>query len=165
MTTTTTHRDDVRHMIGFQSDKATAANAALWSGQEALQEARESWAMVKEEYGDTNVCGPGEQIARRLAVRLEQRAGKTLGLVSSSACGLWGLADNERIFEVDSTDGGSDYLRGVRFVQVATLQGMRGYTPTMERYSDEFPVQNVVAFFDSYAEAHNFRISSRRASS
>lgn len=159
-----------RYLVGFQSDRATAANAALWAGQEIFEEARKAWARVREALGTTfpmkaiDDAEPVEVALRRNAVALEKAAGTTLGVASSSACGLWGLTDEGRIFEVDATDSGSEYLRGVVFVAVATqAPGFSGeFVPTMERTGDEFPVRNVVAFVDSYADAHNLRISLRR---
>lgn len=148
-----------RYSVGFQGDRATAANAALWAGQEALQEARVAWALVKEAYGTERGLRPyaeaslGESLARRLAVRLEQRAGKTLGLVSSSACGLWGLTSDGRVFQVDSTNGGSEYLTLVRFVKVVNrVSGAIGWGG-----ADEWPISDVVAFFDSFRDLDEWR--------
>jgi hypothetical protein len=156
---TTIQQMHPRYSIGFQDDKATAANAALWAGQEIFEDSRKVWDSVRE----VAAMGPIEEVAeqsallRRHANVLAAAAGKTLGLVSSSACGLWGIeADSNRIFEVESTDGGSEYLTQVRFVRVTDLTSGVA-TPTMERYADEFPIRQVLAFFDSYEAAHAFR--------
>lgn len=150
-----------RYSVGFQDDKATAANAALWMGQEIFEDSRKVWESVKEIANMGPIGGEGmdgkSAALRRHANVLAAAAGKTLGLVSSSACGLWGIeADTNRIFQVESTDGGSEYLTMVRFVRFTDLTSGVA-TPTMERYGDEFPIRQVLAFFDSYEAAHEFR--------
>lgn len=143
-----------------QSDKAKAANAALRAGLVALAEARESWTEVREA-GVT--MGPDtsltESLLRRLAVKATQRAGKTLGLVSASACGLWAVTMAGRIVEVEATSDGGDYLDGVRFVQSAMrVAGSDApFVPQMDPKVEEYPIRDLVAFADSYEGAHLLR--------
>lgn len=149
---------DVRYSLGFQGDAATAANGALLAGKETFQESREVWATVREvaAMGPVSEVPEKDLLLRRHANVLAKTADRFFGLVSFSAGGLWGITATGRIFQVESTDYGSPYLTQVRFVQVAILQG-ETYVPTMERYGDEFAVSDVVAFFDSYEAAHEFR--------
>lgn len=158
--TTRTLADTDQHDLPLdQGDATHAANAALFEGKRALEEAREAWAEVKEAFDDgtgaplrsIEQASRAEALARRLAVRLEQAAGKTLGLVSSSACGLWGVDDQGRIFQVDATNGGSDYLNGVRFVRWHEASGAISL-----RDAEEFPVRAVAAFFDTFEDAREW---------
>lgn len=138
-----------------ESDAATAANRALFAGKESARSAREAWALVKETFGEARgplTDGTPEACARRIAVRLEQEVRRTFGLVSCSAAGLWGITTTGRIFQVDATTYGDDYLDGVRFVKtVDRLSGAIGWAEY-----EEIPVSHVAAFFDSYRTADEF---------
>lgn len=147
MTTTRNLADTDLHDLPLDmSEQAHAANAALFAGRTQIEVARQAWALVKETYPtaygrDLDDAPKGEQIARRLAVRLEQAARSVLGLVSSSAAGLWGVDAHGRIARIEDTSGGSDYFDGVR------------YRAQDGGYESDVPVKDFVAFFDTAEDA------------
>lgn len=146
---TTIEQMHPRFSVGFQSDAATAANAALWAAQDATRDAQAGWRAAED--AGVNMAPLDEADALSVALRHScnravRMAEQMAGLVSSSACGLWFIADG-RVGQVESTDGGSDYLRGVTFEDEAR---------------DDFPVLGVVAFFDSEQAARDFLNPPRR---
>lgn len=161
MTTTTRDLTNVQpyDLPIEQSDAARGANAALRAGKETTEAAREAWARVKAvvpTFTPIDDAGPFETALRRNAVLLNAAAKRTLGIVSSVAGGLWGIDAYGQIFQVDATDHGDDYLRGVEVVTAETVDSAGKPVPASRLYRDDFPIEDVAAFFDSFEAARSF---------
>lgn len=137
-----------RHRVGFQSDAATAANAALWAAQETMEEHASMLADVKRVFGtrkgnlrpETPSTSEEARTARRSVNMLRDAAERMAGVVSASACGLWVIV-GDNIGQVESTNHGRPYLRGVDFA--GTLH-------------EEVDVLDATAFFDSEEAAREY---------
>lgn len=162
--TATATTDDVRFTLPLgQSDAARAANAALLAGKDALAEAHKVWAdvhaLLDDAYGRLRPItdeAPEGALIRRLAVKVGATARATLGLASTSACGLYALtaagsvSAAGAVLHVEGTDGGSDYLTATRRL-VTPEEGALSFAV------DDFPLADVVAFFDTAEEAFAYR--------
>lgn len=125
------------------NEKVDAANNALLQAHKANVEARVAWD-VANAAGDNGLdVSATADAARRNANRVVAVADMVAGLVSSAACGLYGVSFAGEVFIVESTTSGRASLDGVIYL-----------TPTASGKTVEGPeVRDVLHFFESYDEA------------
>lgn len=144
---------EIRYTLGFQSDKATAANAALFAGDDAKKVAAEIWAATKEALGPDLMVAPVDEVepavrmARMNAARYRADVDNFYGLATHTAAGLFFVTKAGHAGEVHETNHGSPYLRGVRFA-TWDVEGEQGWKDSLE----EIAVEDVLAFVDSWEE-------------